>query len=113
MRLPILVVGVLTAGAIFALNTTSPIAQAASGVCLKVRDLGNLKSVDDSTLMATSRNQGNFVVKMRGPCREFKQMGNYYSLRVLSNQECFDGDDVLHFRYGGACFVQSVTPAPH
>ena len=35
-----------------------------------------------------------------------------YALRVLSNQECFDGDDVLVFRYGGACFIESVTPAP-
>lgn len=87
-------------------------AQAAGSVCLKVRDLGNLKPIDDTTVLATSRNQGNFIVKLRGPCRDFKMMDNYYTLRVLSQQECFDGDDVLQFRYGGLCFVQSVTPAP-
>ena len=37
---------------------------------------------------------------------------NYYTLRVNNAEECLDGDDVLQFRYGGLCFIQSVTPAP-
>ena len=113
MKYAVLLTGVLTAGiAILATgaNPTSQ-AQASDRVCVRVRDLGNLKSIDDTTAVATSRSQGNFVVKFRGPCRDFKQIGNYYVVRVMSNQECFDSDDVLQFRYGGLCFIQSVTPA--
>ena len=106
------VAGVVAAGlAVFsAMGNTQ--AQAAGNVCLRVKDLGNLKPIDDTTVLATSRNQGNFIVKFRGSCRDFRMVHNYYSLRVWNRQECFDGDDVLQFRYGGLCFVQSVTPAP-
>jgi hypothetical protein len=112
MRSLFLLAGALTAGAVFAFCAADPIANASAGTCLRVRDLGNLTPIDDKTLKATSRGQGNFIVRMRHVCRDFRQMGNYYSVRVLSNQECFDGDDVLQFRYGGVCFVESVAPAP-
>jgi hypothetical protein len=90
----------------------NPVAHAEGKVCLHIRDLGDLKPMDDKTALASSRNQGNFIVKFRNACRDFKQMDNFYTLRVVSSQECFDGDDVLQFRYGGLCFVESVTPAP-
>jgi len=87
-------------------------AKAEAPVCLKVRNLGNLKLLDDKTALATSRSQGNFIVKMRHTCRDLKRMDNYYTLRVNSQEECFDSDDVLVFRDGGLCFIESVTPAP-
>ena len=87
-------------------------AKAEAPVCLKVRNLGNLKLLDDKTALATSRSQGNFIVKMRHTCRDLKRMDNYYTLRVNSQEECFDSDDVLMFRDGGLCFIESVTPAP-
>ncbi|MEQ1755044.1 MAG: hypothetical protein ABL973_13025 [Micropepsaceae bacterium] len=111
MKYPALMAGAIVAAAAFFVGTVEPVAHASNSVCLRIRDLGNLKPIDDSTVMATSRNQGNFIVKLRGPCRDFQQIDNYYVVRVMSNQECFDGDDVLQFRYGGLCFVQSVTPA--
>ena len=112
MRSLIILAGILAAVATLALSATNPIADASAQTCLRVRDLGNLTLIDDRTLKATSRGQGNFIVKLRHACKDFRQIGNYYSLRVLSNQECFDGDDVLQFRYGGVCFIESVNPAP-
>ena len=111
MKYPLLMAGVLVGAAAFFAGTGDPVAHASGNVCLRLRDVGNLKPIDDSTVLATSRNQGNFIVKLRHPCRDFHQIDNYYAIRVMSNQECFDGDDVLQFRYGGLCFVQSVTPA--
>lgn len=87
-------------------------AKAEAPVCLKIRNLGNLKLIDDSTALASSRSQGDFIVKMRGHCRDLKRMDNYYTLRVNSPEECFDRDDVLVFKDGGLCFIDSVTPAP-
>lgn len=87
-------------------------AKAEAPTCLKIRNLGNLKLLDDRTALATSRSQGNFIVRMRGTCRDLKRMDNYYTLRVTSQEECFDSDDVLVFRDGGLCFIESVTPAP-
>lgn len=111
MRYLAMFAGVLTASMVLVAGLDSPAAVASERVCLKIRDLGNLKPINDTTLMATSRSQGNFVVKLRGPCRDFKNIGDYPTVRALSQQECFDGDDVLQFRYGGLCFVESVTPA--
>lgn len=110
MKFAILLAGVLTAGvsSLSLLGNTE--AQASAGVCLKVRDLGSLKPIDDTTTTATSRSQGNFIVKFRGPCRDFRFLDNFYTVRVLNQNECFDSNDVLEFRYGGLCFVQSVTP---
>lgn len=112
MRIALLLAGVLTVGSVLVFSATDPVAQAAGGTCLRIRDLGNLTPIDDTTLRATSRNRGDFIVKMRGPCRDFRELGNYYTLNVLSDSECFDGDDVLRFRNGGVCFVESVTPVP-
>jgi hypothetical protein len=112
MRTQILFAGILAAGAAFYLTATNPVTEASAGTCLRVRDVRNLTPIDDRTLSATTRNSGKFIVRLRHPCRDFREIGNYYSIRVLSNQECFDHDDVLRFRYGGACFIESVTPAP-
>lgn len=111
MKYAFVLAGALAAGLAAVSLVGNSEAQASGRVCLKIRDLGNLKPLDDTTVMATSRRQGNFIVKLRNPCRDFKMLDNYYTVRVLSQQECFDGDDVLQFRYGGLCFVQSVTPA--
>ena len=111
MKKQLMLAAMLLAAAGAAVVSFNPVAHAAGRTCLRVRDLGNLKPIDDTTVLATSRNQGNFIVKLRNACRDFRQMDNFYTLRVMSNEECFDGDDVLQFRYGGLCFVQSVTPA--
>lgn len=87
-------------------------ANASAPVCLKVRDLGTLTQVDDTTLKATSRSQGDFIVKLRSPCTSFKWMSNPYTIKLYGSHECFDGDDVIEFSTGGPCFVQTVTPAP-
>ena len=112
MKQLILAAGVLALVAGSAGTAMQGEAQAAAPVCLKIRNLGNLKLLDDKTALATSRSQGNFIVRMRGTCRDLKMIDNYYSLRVSSSEECFDSDDVLVFRYGGVCFIESVTRAP-
>lgn len=112
MKQLILTAGVLALVAGSAGTAMQGEAQAAAPVCLKIRNLGNLKLLDDKTALATSRSQGNFIVRMRGTCRDLKMIDNYYSLRVSSSEECFDSDDVLVFRYGGLCFIESVTRAP-
>ena len=111
MKKQMMIGAMLLAATGMALVSFHPAARAEGRSCLRIRDLGNLKPIDDTTVLATSRNQGNFIVKMRGSCRDFRQMDNYYVLEALSTEECFDGDDVLRFRYGGVCFVESVTPA--
>ena len=110
MRKSVLMAMTLVAALGATIVSLNPIADAAGNSCLRIRDLGNLKPIDDTTLLATTRNQGNYTVKLRHPCRDFRQIDNYYVLRAMSNAECFDGDDVLEFRYGGVCFVESVTP---
>jgi hypothetical protein len=110
MRFSILLAGLVAAGIAAISSSDSMQANAAVKSCLKVRDLGELKPLDETTTMATSRHQGNFIVKFRGACRDFRFIDNFYTVRVHSPNECFDGNDVLEFRYGGLCFVQSVTP---
>jgi hypothetical protein len=86
-------------------------AEAAPGRCLKFRDMTNMTKVDDRTLIAHTRGAAKYKVALRTSCREFGRPGNFYTVRLHSDSECFDRDDVLVFRYGGACFVESVTPA--
>lgn len=87
-------------------------AQAYSGgKCLRFRDMTYLKQVDDRTLIAHTRSKATYKVLLRHACREFGWPGNFYTFRLHSDTECFDRDDVLVFRYGGSCFVESVTPA--
>jgi hypothetical protein len=103
----------LAVGGVVATVATAPIAEAEPKVCLKFRDLGSLKRVDDRTFIANTRyGKGKYLVKMRSTCRGLDWPDNFYSVRLYSDRECFDGDDVLEFRYGGACFVESVTLAP-
>jgi hypothetical protein len=114
MRLPVFVVTALATVAATALfnNVDSPDAQAAGGKCLKFRDLQGLTRIDDKTLMARTRTSQKYVVTLRHACRDFGQPGNFYTVRLYSDAECFDRDDVLVFRYGGACFIDNVQPAP-
>jgi hypothetical protein len=72
----------------------------------------HLSRIDDRTLMAHTRSSAKYIVTLRHACRDFGYPGNYYSFRLHSDTECFDRDDVLVFRYGGSCFVESVKPAP-
>ena len=82
------------------------------GRCLKFRDLQSLTKVDDHTLLARTRFSQKFTVKLRSACRDFGTPGNFYTVRLYSSSECFDRDDVLVLRYGGACFIDNVTPLP-
>ncbi len=113
MRSQLLSAGTLVAAGVLAFSLAGDQADASPGKsCLRFRDLTNLSKVDDKTLIAHTRSSRKYVVKMRHACRDFGQPGNYYTVRLQSDTECFDRDDVLVFRYGGACFVESVTPAP-
>jgi hypothetical protein len=89
-----------------------PAAEAAPGKCLRFRDMTNMTKIDDRTLIAHTRGSAKYRVTLRHACREFGRPGNFYTVRLHSDSECFDRDDVLVFNYGGACFVESVTPAP-
>jgi hypothetical protein len=110
MKFSLLLAGLVATGVAAAVATSGSMqAHAAPGSCLKIRDLGELKPLDETTSLATSRHQGNYIVKFRSPCRDFRFIDNFYTVRVQSQGECFDGNDVLEFRYGGLCFVQSVT----
>ena len=113
MRSQLLFAGTLLVGGVLAFALAGQQADASEGKkCLRFRDLTNLSKVDDRTLIAHTRSSGKYVVKMRHACRSFGEPGNYYTVRLHSDTECFDRDDVLVFRYGGACFVESVNPAP-
>jgi len=112
MRSHILVAGLVAAGAAVALTATDPVAEASPGKCLRFRDMTNMTQVDDKTLIAHTRSRGKYIVTLRHACRDFGYPGNFYTFRLHSDTECFDRDDVLVFKYGGACFVESVTPAP-
>jgi len=106
----IMMSAILLSAVAAAVVSFNPVAHAEGKSCLRIRDLGSLKPIDDTTVLATSRSQGNFIVKLRSACREFRHIGNFYTLRIANGMECFDGDDVLQFRYGGVCFIESVTP---
>ena len=92
--------------------TTTDASAYGGGKCLKFRDLQSLTKVDDRTLLARSRFSQKYTVKLRSSCRDFGTPGNFYTVRLYSNSECFDRDDVLVFRYGGSCFIENVTPLP-
>jgi Family of unknown function (DUF6491) len=114
MRLPVLTTTVLIALAATAWISSaySPASAGYGGKCLKFRDLQGLTKVDDKTLLARTRSSQKYVVTLRHACREFGQPGNFYTVRLYSDAECFDRDDVLVFRYGGACFIENVQPVP-
>lgn len=113
MRSALLLVGLLAAGGVVALGTTGNKAEASPQACLKFRDFGSLTKVDDRTYLASTKfGKGKYVVALRGPCRALEQPDNFYTVRLYGDRECFDRDDVLQFRFGQVCFVDSVTPAP-
>ena len=113
MRKAVLLVGLAALGGVVALGGMKQDAKAAYGKsCLAFRDLGGLTKVDDRTYLASTKfGKGKYVVKFRNSCRALELPDNPYSVRLYSDRECFDGDDVLQFRFGGSCFVESVTPA--
>lgn len=113
MRKAILLVGVLAVGGVAALSAMDQPAEASPQACLKFRNFQGLTKVDDRTYMASTKfGKDKYVVKLRGPCRALEMMDNPYVVRLYGDQECFDRDDVLEFRFGQVCFVDSVTPAP-
>ena len=113
MRAGLLLAGFTIVGAIVALTAGSKSASAYGGACLRFRDLTGLTRVDDDTAIASTRQSSiKYKVVFRGGCRDLKNPRNLYSVRLYNSWECFDGDDVLAFRHGGLCFVQSVTRLP-
>ena len=113
MRSAVVLVSVLALGGAATLAYVSPQAEASSKVCLKFRDLQGLKRVGERTFIASTKSRTNkYLVTMRDACRNFEQMDNYYTVRLYSNSECFDRDDALVFRWGGACFIENVELAP-
>jgi hypothetical protein len=113
MRTTLLLVGLVAAGGVLALGAVDQTAEASQQACLKFRNFGGLTKVDDRTYMASTKfGKDKYVVKLRGPCRALEMQANPYTVRLYGDQECFDRDDVLHFRLGQVCFVESVTPAP-
>lgn len=114
MRSAVVLVSVLALGGAATFAWVSPQAEASSSqVCLKFRDLEGLKRVGERTFLASTRfNRGKYLVTMRDACRNFDYMDNPYTVRLYNNSECFDRDDALLFRWGGACFIESVAPAP-
>lgn len=113
MRSILLLGAVLAVGGVYALSPAVPEANANSKTCLKFRNFGGLKRIDDRTFLASTKfGKDKYLVKMASSCHELDWPDNFYSVRLYGDYECFDGDDVLQFRYGGVCFVQSVEPAP-
>ena len=112
MRSTALAASLVAAGATIALTAAGPEAEASPGKCLRFRDMRGLTQVDDRTLIADSRSRTKYKVTLRHACRQFGWPGNFYTVRLFSDTECFDRDDVLVLRWGGACFVDSVTPIP-
>lgn len=113
MRKAILLVSVLAAGGVAALGAMDQPAEASPQACLKFRNFAGLTKVDDRTYMASTKfGKDKYVVTLRGPCRALEMMDNPYVVRLYGDHECFDRDDVLEFRFGQVCFVESVTPAP-
>jgi hypothetical protein len=113
MQRALLLVGLLAAGGVLALGAMDQTAEASPQACLKFRDFGGLKKIDDRTYLASTKfGKNKFIVTLRGTCRALEDMDNPYTVRLYNDRECFDGDDVLVFRHGQVCFVQSVTPAP-
>lgn len=113
MRSVVALVSVLALGGVATLGWVSPQAEASNKVCLKFRDFQGLKRVGERTFIASTKfNAQKYLVTMRDACRNFEQPDNYYVVRLYSDTECFDRDDALVFKWGGACFVESVQPAP-
>jgi len=114
MRLSLLLAAIIAAAVAGALmlSISAPTASA-GGSCLRFRDLQDLRKVDDHTAIAHTRSSGKYLVTFRGSCRQLGRWhDDYYTVRLHSNSECFDHDDVLVFRYSGSCFIQSVEPMP-
>lgn len=112
MRRTILLVSLLAVGGVASLGVVGQSAEASQQACLKMRDFEGLKKINETTYLASSRHRTKYVVTFQHACRALEQPNNPYTLRFYNGWECFDRDDVLMFRNGQLCFVQSVAPAP-
>jgi hypothetical protein len=112
MRRTILLVSLLAVGGVASLSALDQRAEASQQACLRLRDFEGLKKINETTYLASSRHRTKFVVTFQHSCRALEQPNNPYTLRLYNGWECFDRDDVLVFRNGQVCFVQSVAPAP-
>ena len=113
MRLPIVFAAIVAAATVgVSLLSSIPTAEAYGGKCLRFRDILSMSKLDDRTLLARTRSSQKYLVTFRHACRDYGRPGNYYKVRLYGDYECFDRDDVLVFRDGGACFIESVKPAP-
>lgn len=113
MRKTILLVGMLAVGCVVALSAMDQRADAAPRSCLRFREFAGLKKLDERTYLASTKySRAKYIVTMRGPCRALDEPDNPYTVRLYSDMECFDSDDVLVFRLGDVCFVENVRPAP-
>ncbi len=111
MRAELMLAGLVLAGAAVAYTfAASEPASASGGSCLRFRDFTGMTLVDGNTAIARTRGSAKFKVTFQHACPDLKKSGNFYTVRPFSTMDCFDHDDVLEFRYGGVCFVQSVTP---
>lgn len=94
-------------------SNTGATADTSGAQCLRFRDLQNLTKIDDRTLLASTRSgTKKYTVNLRQECHDFGRPGNFYTVRLHSDWECLDRDDVLVFHDGGSCFIDSVTLAP-
>lgn len=113
MRNAIFLASLLGLGGVVALGALDQRAEAYPQACLKFRDLGGLTKVDDRTYIANSKfGKSKYVVTLRSRCRALETPGNPYTFRLYNDHECFDRDDVLRFRDGQVCFIESVKSAP-
>jgi hypothetical protein len=113
MRNAIFLASLLGLGGVIALGSLDQRAEAYPQACLKFRDLGGLTKVDDRTYLADTKvGKGKYIVTLRGRCTALEKPDNPYTVRLYSDRECFDHDDVLEFRQGQVCFIERVAPAP-
>jgi hypothetical protein len=112
MRSIVLAAGTVLVGGVLAFSLVGEQAEASPGKCLRFRDMTNLSKIDNRTAIAHTRTDAKYLVKFRHECRDLGQPGNFYTVRLHSDSECFDRDDVLVFKYGGSCFIEGVNPAP-
>jgi hypothetical protein len=75
-------------------------------------DVDTLTRSGPDTVLARSRQRGDFVIKFRGPCEFQRGPENYFVVRLYSRWECVESLGVLDVNEGGACFIESVKPVP-
>ena len=102
MRTPIFL-----AGAALVLLATQVQAEEA---CIPWDRLGSLKMIDQSTAEVKGGTT-LYSVTMRTPCATWRQYGHYLIIDRDTSGTCFGKGQILRVKDGGACVVESVTPA--